>query len=160
MFCFGHKLTSFTYSAKMNKTTKSVTNQEYTLQKCLSWIISKWDFCQNQPNLHNYHNLQNYKFHKNHCNTILKQDTLCMTQDKFGKHKSRGFREDFWKSLQRTTGDGKKLTRSFGSGELKRNCAIYLQRHKLYKSNYSKPVFSYIKDVTRIIMNRLKKILW
>ena len=99
MFCFGHKLTSFTYSAKMNKTTKSVTNLEYTLQKCLSWIIFKWDFCQNQPNLHNYHNLQNYKLHNNHCNTILKQDILCVTQDKFGKHKSRGFREYFWKKF-------------------------------------------------------------
>jgi hypothetical protein len=60
----------------------------------------------------------------------------------------------FEKSLQRTTGDGKKLARSFGSDELKRNCDIYLQWQKLYKSSYSKPVFFYIKDATRIIMNR------
>ena len=40
--------------------------------------------------------------------TILKLDTLVMIQTKFGFHWSSTFRgEDFWKSLRRTTDDGR-----------------------------------------------------
>ena len=42
-------------------------------------------------------------------NTILKLDTLVMIQTKFGFHWSCTFRgEDFWKSLRRTTDDGRR----------------------------------------------------
>jgi hypothetical protein len=37
--------------------------------------------------------------------TILKLDTLLMIQTKFGFNWSSSFREDLWKSLQRTTDD-------------------------------------------------------
>ena len=41
--------------------------------------------------------------------TILKLDTLVMIQTKFGFHWSSTFRgEDFWKSLRRTTDDGRR----------------------------------------------------
>jgi hypothetical protein len=65
--------------------------------------------------------------------TILKLDTLVMIQTKFGFHWSNTFRgEDFWKSLRRTTDDGRRRQTPsdgnsspdpnwpFGSGELKK----------------------------------------
>ena len=42
--------------------------------------------------------------------TILKLDTLLMIQTEFGFHWSSTFRgEDFWKSLRRTTDDGRQV---------------------------------------------------
>ena len=68
--------------------------------------------------------------------TILTLDTLVMIQTKFGFHWSSTFRgEDFWKSLRRTTDDGRRRrTPSDGSGELKRETERGCGLPSLYKA--------------------------